>query len=180
MEIVIRNSQRLIKIKHTKVKRILREALRYLKEKNRLDPLLVACYSSMELSVLFINDRKMRELNLLYRGKDKTTDVLSFPQQNRDALSVMRNELKENIFDTSPITHHGLLPLGDIVINLHQTERQAKEYGITFYQEVERLLIHGLLHLLGFDHETTEEDEKEMFDMQEEILRKLIGDGLVP
>jgi len=123
--------------------------------------------------VLFVNDRKMRELNLQYRGKDKTTDVLSFPQQNRDALSVMRNELKENIFDTSPITHHGLLPLGDIVINLHQTERQAKEYGITFYQEVERLLIHGLLHLLGYDHEKNKYQARKMREIERELFEAL-------
>lgn len=168
MEIVIRNSQRLIKIKHTKVKRILRKALRYLKEKNRLDPLLVACYSSMELSVLFINDRRMRELNLLYRGKDKTTDVLSFPQL---CYSVRRKALSVKPYNAINAQH--ITQLGDIVVNIHQAKRQAEEHGVTFYEEIARLLIHGLLHLLGYDHEKNKYQARKMREMERELLSAL-------
>ncbi len=170
MEITIKNNQRLIKINYQKVEKILRKALQHLRDRGKLNSLLIIHYSSLELSVLFVNDRKIRELNLQYRGKDKTTDVLSFPQQDRDELSVMRNELKENILDASRITHHALLPLGDIVINLHQAKRQAKEHGLTFYSEVSWLLVHGLLHLLGYDHEKNKHQARKMREMERELL----------
>lgn len=170
MEVTIKNNQRLIRINQQKINKVLRKTLQYLKDNGKLNSLLVAHYLSLELSVLFVNDKKMKDLNLQYRGKDKTTDVLSFPQQDRDALSVMRNELKENVLDASRITHHALLSLGDIVINLHQAKRQALEQGVTFYEEVTRLLIHGLLHLLGYDHEKNKYQAKKMEEMERELL----------
>lgn len=60
--------------------------------------------------------------------------------------------------------------LGDIVINLHQAKRQAEEYGLTFYEEVTRLLIHGLLHLLGYDHEKNKHEAAKMKRKELEIL----------
>lgn len=83
----------------------------------------------------------MRALNRRYRGMDKTTDVLSFPQQ-----------------EFSPPLPRGVsiessLLLGDIVISLPQAARQAVEYGAPLQEELERLIIHGLLHLAGYDHE---------------------------
>ncbi len=98
----------------------------------------------------------MRELNRQYRGKDKTTDVLSFPQ-------IKRFERFEQL-ELSPI------PLGDIVINLHQAKRQAKEHGLSFYDEVSWLLIHGLLHLLGYDHEKSKYQARKMREMERELL----------
>ncbi len=82
----------------------------------------------------------MRGLNLLYRGSNRTTDVLSFPQ----IVSQKRAALRYGALQAS---------LGDIVINLHQAKRQAEEYGATVFEEVKRLLIHGILHLLGYEHE---------------------------
>jgi probable rRNA maturation factor len=89
----------------------------------------------------------MRSLNRQHRGVDRTTDVLSFPQ-----------------FDgfPSPPGSGSELMLGDIVINLHKAERQAREYGVPFYDELKRLLIHGLLHLLGYDHEQGKEADRKM------------------
>ncbi|HAL86918.1 MAG TPA: rRNA maturation RNase YbeY, partial [Deferribacteraceae bacterium] len=76
-----------------------------------------------------------------------------------------------------PLDDGGML--GDIVISIDTAKKQAEENEIPLVREFAFLYIHGLLHLLGFDHELSEEDEKEMFDMQEDILRKLIKDGLV-
>jgi len=90
----------------------------------------------LEVSVLLVNDAGMRRLNHLYRGIDDTTDVLSFP-----------------LISEEPALRTPHLLLGDIVISLPQAKRQAEEYGTTFNQELVRLLIHGLLHLLGHDHE---------------------------
>jgi len=87
----------------------------------------------------------MQALNRQHRGVDRTTDVLSFPQ-----------------LDGFPFPPGSELMLGDIVINLHKAERQAKEYGVPFYDELKRLLIHGLLHLLGYDHEQGKEAEQKM------------------
>lgn len=105
--------------------------------------------------MLFVNDRKMRELNLQYRGKDKTTDVLSFPQIEQFKQF---NQFEQSTF------------LGDIVINLHQAKRQSKEHGFTFYAEIAWLLIHGLLHLLGYDHEKSAYEARKMRRLEEELL----------
>jgi probable rRNA maturation factor len=180
MEITIINKQRLIKISQQKIKKALKKTLQYLKDNGKLNPLLVTHYSSLELSIIFVNDKKMRELNLQYRGKDKTTDVLSFPQiassVKRQASSVQRTT-----HDTRRTTHDALRStlLGDIVINLSQAKRQAQENSkpktqnspLVFYEEVTRLVIHGLLHLLGYDHEKNKYQARKMREMEMELLR---------
>lgn len=88
-----------------------------------------------ELSIVFTGDRAMRALNRSYRGIDRTTDVLSFSQCEGEVLGVP------------------LDMLGDIVISVPRAERQAAEYQCTLIAEIQRLLVHGLLHLLGYDHE---------------------------
>lgn len=112
-----------------------------------------------ELSVLLVNNRRMRVLNRSFRGVDRTTDVLSFPQTDvspQPSASGSQNFI-----------------LGDIVINLHKTERQAQEYGHSFNDELNRLLIHGLLHLIGYDHEKTGNYEKIMKRKERELLKVL-------
>lgn len=96
----------------------------------------------------------MRKLNYQYRNIDKSTDVLSFALDS-----------------PFPVSHS---VLGDIVINLHQAKRQAEEHGLTFYEEVAGLLIHGLLHLLGYDHEKNKYQAKKMRQLEIEVLRKII------
>jgi probable rRNA maturation factor len=86
------------------------------------------------LCLTLTGDREIHAMNLQYRGKDKPTDVLSFPQLGEDVDPVVQS-------------------LGDIVISLDTTRRQAPKYGNTFSEELLRLLIHGILHLLGHDHE---------------------------
>ena len=114
-----------------------------------------------ELSVTVCNDGYIRELNRDYRGKDKATDVLSFPASD---------DLDEVNYDT------GAVILGDIVISIDTAERQAKEYGNTLEREISFLTVHGMLHLLGFDHEISEDEEKIMFSEQKAIIKELYGE----
>lgn len=97
-------------------------------------------------------------LNLQYRGIDRTTDVLSFPQMNESQISDLKSQV---------------CLLGDIAINLHKAERQAAEYGLTLDEELKRLLIHGLLHLAGYDHEKGGYAERKMKDKTLDLLTRL-------
>lgn len=100
-------------------------------------------------TIAFVSDKKMSELNNQFRGKNKTTDVLSFPF--------------ENDFDENENF------LGDIVISLEQAERQAIENNLTLENEVKQLILHGILHLLGYDHET---DNGEMNEIELQLREK--------
>lgn len=111
-----------------------------------------------EVDVTFVGPRTMRDLNRTHRGKDSDTDVLSFPLWQGPQE-----------FPTD-----GPLPLGDIVINPTRAKQQAKEYGATFKQEVARLLVHGLLHLMGYDHEQGAAHARRM-RAKEKALLKLIA-----
>ena len=121
----------------------------------------------LHFSVAFISDRRMKELNRFFRGKDSTTDVLSFPYE------VDEFEGKSDAFtreDNDSVTPEGVTHtyLGDIVISVEQAQRQAKENKLTLENEIKQLILHGLLHLCGYDHET---DTGEM-DARELDLRK--------
>jgi rRNA maturation RNase YbeY len=111
-----------------------------------------------ELSVVLINDRAMRKLNAQYRGKDRPTDVLSFPQ------SSPRGGVEQLI--------------GDVVISLQAATRQAKEQKSTLHGEVVRLLVHGILHLLGYDHERSPQEARRMRAKERMIIRRLTAVGI--
>jgi probable rRNA maturation factor len=112
-----------------------------------------------EVSVTFVDNEKIREINRDYRGKDKPTDVISF------ALEEMGDgEIEVVGAEIPPV-------LGDIIISIPKAREQAEEYGHSFMRELGFLAVHGFLHLLGYDHET-EEEEKEMFSKQEQILEQ--------
>ncbi|MBD0326277.1 MAG: rRNA maturation RNase YbeY [Pyrinomonadaceae bacterium] len=104
------------------------------------------------VTVAFISDRAMRELNGRWRGKGGTTDVLSF-------LAV------QDEFEKA----EGLR-LGDVVISVEQATRQAAEHGLEFEEEIAQLILHGLLHLCGYDHET---DDGEMNRLEVRLRRRL-------
>ncbi len=110
-----------------------------------------------ELSILLVDNTYIKDLNAVYRHQKEATDVLSFAM----------NELTEGEpdFDFSP----ELNVLGDIVISLEKAESQAREYGHSLEREVGFLVAHGMLHLLGFDHDTKDKD-KIMQAMQESVL----------
>ena len=99
------------------------------------------------ISVVLAGDKKICELNRRYRKKNRVTDVLSFGDWRRPDF------------------------LGEIVISLPQIERQAKEYKVEIKQELARILIHGILHLTGLDHENSKVEEHKMFKKQEQLLK---------
>lgn len=103
----------------------------------------------MSLSLIIVNDKQMRDINFQYRDLDKTTDVLSFPDTEEDYL-------------------------GDIFISLDKVKLQAVEYEHSEMEEFARLLIHGILHLVGYDH-IKDEDHEVMVKKEEELLKKLFG-----
>jgi probable rRNA maturation factor len=88
------------------------------------------------VTIAFVSDRRMRELNQQFRGGDSTTDVLSFPS------------------DTDDFTPADEQSLGELGISVARAETQAKENGLEFDDEIAQLILHGLLHLCGYDHET--------------------------
>ena len=110
-----------------------------------------------EVSVTLTDDDAIRELNRSYRQIDRPTDVLSFPLYEKDELEAAE----------SPVA------LGDVVISLERAEKQAAEYGHSPERETAFLTVHSILHLLGYDHETSEADEADMFARQEAILTKM-------
>ena len=123
--------------------------------------------SGREFSVAFVSDRRMKELNRFFRGKDSTTDVLSFPHE--------ADEFDSGAFAgdaDQPTVPEGVMPtfLGDIVISVEQAARQAEENGLTLENEIKQLILHGLLHLCGYDHET---DDGEMDRRELELRKKL-------
>lgn len=110
-----------------------------------------------EVSISFVDDEAIHELNLEYRGVDAATDVLSFPQDDLGDL-----DLPEGF----------PLMLGDIIISLERAWEQAQEYGHSLEREVLYLAIHGFFHLMGYDHET-EEEQGVMRKLEEEVLSEL-------
>lgn len=111
-----------------------------------------------DVAVTVVDNKQIHELNKEYRQVDRPTDVLSFPLWEPGEDWVIAEE-EETV------------PLGDIVISYPQAKEQAEEYGHSIERELGFLAVHGFLHLLGYDHETAEE-EKEMFQRQEEILEQ--------
>lgn len=112
-----------------------------------------------EVSVSFVDNSEIKELNREYRGKDRETDVLSFPSGEGDKVDINLET--------------GAAVLGDIVISLEKASQQAEEYGHSIEREIAFLTVHSCLHLLGYDHETGAEDEAAMMKRQEEILNAL-------
>lgn len=107
-----------------------------------------------EAAVAFVSDRRMRELNKLFRGRDSTTDVLSFPHEPDDFEALAAGEPAKA--QTLTTDHRPLTTafLGDIVISAEQAARQAAETRLPLELEIKQLILHGLLHLCGYDHET--------------------------
>jgi probable rRNA maturation factor len=142
MEIYIKNQQRATDLDLNWLAKDLTKALLHLG------------LQGTELSVLFVNSRRMKILNTRYRGIPKDTDVLSFPLR-----------------DKGP--HHGPLVLGDIVISVPKALQQAREFEVPFHDELIRLLVHGLLHLMGYDHEINPYQKKKMEKKEQELLDAL-------
>lgn len=105
-------------------------------------------------SIVFIDDERMHELNKMYRGIDRTTDVLSFAFEDNEKME------------------YNIRQLGEIFISIPKMKEQALEYGHSETRELAFLTVHGILHLLGYDHTLGEKEEKEMFEKQELVLNE--------
>ncbi|MGN1224331.1 MAG: rRNA maturation RNase YbeY [Ruminococcus sp.] len=112
-----------------------------------------------EVSVSFVSNAEIRNLNKIYRQKDRVTDVLSFP------LGV------NGKYDISKETGYALL--GDVVISLETAMRQAEVYGHSLEREIGFLTVHSMLHLLGYDHENSPLEERQMREKEETVLAEL-------
>ena len=130
-------------LEEKELKKLIKYALKYMNLKN------------VSFSVIFVDNNKIHKLNKDYRNIDRPTDVITF--RLADYEEVMCGKI--NI-------------LGDVYISLDKAKEQAIEYGHSYLRELSFLLIHGFLHLLGYDH-MNEEDEKEMFQLQDVILDEI-------
>ena len=122
------------------IKKLIEYALNYLEIQNSI------------FNIIIVDEEKIRYLNKNYRDKDSVTDVISFALEDDDIF--IKTDMRI---------------LGDIYICLKRAKDQSVEYGHSFLREISFLTIHGLLHLLGYDHMNSDE-EKEMFELQERIL----------
>ncbi len=118
-----------------------------------------------EISILFVNNEKIKEINYEHRNINKPTDVLSFPMLEIENGKIISDEGDMDIIE-------GVLLLGDIVISMEKTKEQAEIYGHSFEREFTFLLTHGIFHLLGYDHQD-EDSERIMIQKQEEVLKKM-------
>lgn len=131
------------KIDEKLIENVIEETSNYLKVEESL------------VSVVLTDNKRIHEINKIYRNVDAPTDVISFAFQD------------EPLNPSSDLTN-----LGEIYISLEKASSQALEYNHSFERELSFLTVHGLLHLLGYDH-MNETDEKEMFDLQDKILKNL-------
>ena len=122
--------------------------------------------ASSEMGIYITGQEKIRELNRVYRSKDRPTDVLSFSFFVKEAAA------DATTHPDFPPMNGSSINLGEVVISLPQAEIQAAEYGNSLKKELARLLIHGIMHLLGFDHEV-EADAVIMEDRELQILKTL-------
>lgn len=155
MKVAIRNNQK--KVKTTKETRdLVRLAVKTSLEYMGFD-------TNVEISVLFTDDEEIRDLNRMHRDIDRPTDVLSFPMFEYD---------DDGNFIEEDVNSEGEIILGDIVLSLERAALQAEEYGHSLMREIGFLTVHSMLHLFGYDHMTSE-DEEEMFSYQNEILEQM-------
>lgn len=160
--ILIDNRQNKIEITediNKKIKKVIEYALK--EEKVNID---------YEISVIYIDNKQIKDLNRKYRNIDRETDVLSFPMLQYPEKRVFKEVYDNFKFDDSYFDKDKLV-LGDIALSLEKALEQSEEFGHSFLREVCYLTIHSVLHLLGYDH--MEEDEKVvMRKREEEILEK--------
>ena len=139
------------------IKRIVREAVRATLYYEKFD-------ADAEISVSFVTNESIRKRNLEYREKDSATDVLSFPMYTKEEIAEIVPEEEDTVV------------LGDIVLSLERAEEQAEELGHGFLREVAFLTIHSVLHLLGYDHELSPEEDEIQCAKQREILEAMAPD----
>jgi len=119
--------------------------------------LIQADTENVSVNLILTDDDYIKTINSGYRGKDKPTDVISFAYRD----------------DPFPVIDSAVEELGDIYISLERASEQAVEYDVALADELKRLIIHGVLHLLGYDHEKSKEDEKRMNSLEEKIFNAI-------
>lgn len=124
-----------------------------------------------QISLLFVDNEEIREINNETRNIDKETDVLSFPMLDFEDKKVYKEMYLNFEFDETFKDGNELI-LGDMVLSLEKALEQSKDYGHSFEREVSYLVVHSILHLLGYDH-MVDDDKKKMRKREEEILNKL-------
>ena len=124
-----------------------------------------------QISLLFVDNNEIREINNETRGIDKVTDVLSFPMLDYPENMVFKNVYRNKKFNEIYLDGEELV-LGDMVLSLERAKEQSIEYNHSFEREVCYLVVHSILHLLGYDH-MNDEDKAKMRTREEEILGKL-------
>jgi len=120
----------------------------------------------------------MKGLNAAWRGINETTDVLSFPQigdrcQELGVRVKNKDKIQNLKLNSSPFTPYSSLLLGDIVLNIQITALNAEKSNTDLYSEISRLLVHGVLHLFGYDHEQSRYEARKMRGKEQEILNAL-------
>ncbi len=151
IKVIISNDQKAVKIP-TGVRMLVRRCCHAVLVQEKFE-------GSAEISVTFVDDARIQELNKTHRNIDKATDVLSFP-------------LGENgVYDENPDT--GAKMLGDIVISMERAVAQAEEYGHPLQREVAFLTVHSMLHLLGYDHVNGGLEAVHMREKEESVLTQL-------
>ena len=123
---------------------------------------------NVEISITFVDNERIKEINREHRDKDSETDVLSFPMLEYDEAYNIISDYEAGDYDFD----NDMLLLGDIVISLEKAIQQAEEYGHSFEREVGFLTVHSMYHLLGYDHEEDEEAQI-MREKEEKILKSL-------
>lgn len=150
-------------VKKAKLKRYLSACLpvfeEFLLSKKGLD-LKALGVNEIEMTLTLCGAQKIRSLNKEYRNKDKKTDVLSFP-------------VHEQLREGEDLMLMGVLNLGDVIICKEVAVKQAAEFKIDLEGETVHLLVHGFLHVLGYDHEISEAEEKLMQDLESKLLKKI-------
>ncbi len=123
--------------------------------------------NNFDVNLVLCSNQFIQSLNRQYRRINAPTDVLSFPMEENP-------ENDEAPFFEEDLDDEEQKNLGDIIISAEKALEQAREYGVTEEEELVRLAVHGILHLLGFDHEKSKEEEKKMFKKQDEYLNEFL------
>ena len=141
-----------------------------LAEKVALD--CIKCMSQpdkLEIAIKFVSEKEMIEINSSQRGIEKVTDVLSFPAVDLKVGEILDLDDEENVY---LVSDNGLIHFGDMAICMAQLKRQAKEYNVSNEDELKKLVIHSMLHFMGYDH--IKDSDYEVMNKKEMVLDSLI------
>ena len=113
---------------------------------------------NISVNIILTDNKFIQSINKNYRKKNSPTDVISFAYRDDDLFPSHKGNMEE---------------LGDVYISLEKASEQSLDFGVSLKDELKRLLIHGILHLLGYDHELSAEEEKKMSDMEDNVFNKV-------